>query len=80
MQLHLVAFGIAKEILGQRKLSYEAGEVRNVGELLRQLGNEYPDFRRLATLRVAVNEAYVQNDYVLQPGDELVLIPPVSGG
>lgn len=80
MQLHIVAFGIAKEILGQRKLTYEAGEARNVGEVLSQLSSEYPDFRRLATLRVAVQDAYVKDDYALQAGDELVLIPPVSGG
>lgn len=28
----------------------------------------------------AVNEEYADNDTVIQEGDEVVLIPPVSGG
>ena len=33
-----------------------------------------------ASVHVAVNDAYVPWDYVLQSGDRLVFIPPVSGG
>lgn len=80
MNVHIVAFGIAKDILGHRQFSYEAGEARNVGEVLHRLSGEYPDFRRLASLRVAVNDEYVKNDFLLKAGDELILIPPVSGG
>ena len=28
----------------------------------------------------AVNQSYVDEHYALQPGDEVALIPPVSGG
>lgn len=31
-------------------------------------------------LRYAVNELFVNSDYILQDGDTLALIPPVSGG
>ncbi len=30
--------------------------------------------------RLAVNQAFVRADHALAPGDELALIPPVSGG
>jgi molybdopterin converting factor subunit 1 len=30
--------------------------------------------------RLARNESYLQKDDVLQPGDEIAVIPPVSGG
>jgi molybdopterin converting factor small subunit len=30
--------------------------------------------------RLAVNRAFASRDLVLNPGDELALIPPVSGG
>ncbi len=33
-----------------------------------------------ASVHVAVNDAYVPWEYVLQSGDRLVFIPPVSGG
>ncbi len=80
MHVQLVAFGIAKDILGQRQVTFDTPSAQNVGDLILQLGSTYPDFTKLTSLRVAVNEAYVQNDYVLQDGDEVVLIPPVSGG
>ena len=31
-------------------------------------------------VRVAVNSAYVSGDMVIEPGDEIALIPPISGG
>jgi len=30
--------------------------------------------------RFAVNLEFVYSDYILQPGDEIAFIPPVSGG
>jgi molybdopterin converting factor subunit 1 len=42
------------------------------------------DFPGLApqrkTARLARDEAYLQGDELLQPGDEIAIIPPVSGG
>jgi molybdopterin converting factor subunit 1 len=32
------------------------------------------------TARLARNETYLQSDELLQPGDEIAIIPPVSGG
>jgi MoaE-MoaD fusion protein len=32
------------------------------------------------TTRVARNQAYIGGDDLIQPGDEIALIPPVSGG
>jgi molybdopterin converting factor subunit 1 len=32
------------------------------------------------TARLARNEAYLQSDELLQPDDEIAIIPPVSGG
>ncbi len=33
-----------------------------------------------ATVRVAVNQAFVAPDRVLQAGDEVAFLPPISGG
>jgi len=32
------------------------------------------------TARLARNEAYLLEDELIQPGDEIAIIPPVSGG
>ncbi len=49
--------------------------------VLQQLQIEHPDIGPLVehTL-VAVNQEYAESDRILAEGDELALIPPVSGG
>jgi len=80
MELNILAFGIAKDIVGARKLRYRAAAHTRVGELLEQLQRQYPALQGLNSLKVAVNSEYVGHDYQLSESDEVVLIPPVSGG
>jgi molybdopterin converting factor subunit 1 len=80
MKLQLLAFGIAKDILGQRSMAIEVEAPATVSSLLRRLEQEYPAFNGLVSLRVAVNTEYVEEDHQLKEADEVVLIPPVSGG
>lgn len=50
-------------------------------QLMDRLQEQYPGLSRLAkALAVAVNREYADDDRVLQDGDEVALIPPVSGG
>lgn len=80
MNLKILAFGIAKEILGQLELSIQLTDTATVADLKQFLTDKYPDFQKLASLRVAVNTEYADDNAVLNPNDEIVLIPPVSGG
>lgn len=80
MQLKILAFGIAKEIVGQFELPVELPEKATVGDLKSFLSSQYPDFQKLASLRVALNTEYANDSDALSPNDEIVLIPPVSGG
>lgn len=80
MNFQIIAFGITRDILGKRKLDYQTFETRTVADLLSQLRNDFPELARLTSMRIAVNEEYVKNDHRLSEGDEIVLIPPVSGG
>ena len=34
----------------------------------------------LSVVRVAVNQEYVQMDHPVDPGDEIAMFPPVTGG
>ncbi|MEM7109169.1 MAG: MoaD/ThiS family protein [Bacteroidota bacterium] len=45
-----------------------------------QLLIEYNTFADLASIAFAVNEEYQQDDFELKENDEVVIIPPVSGG
>jgi molybdopterin synthase sulfur carrier subunit len=60
------------------------GEVATVAQLvdwLKTRGANYADaLNNPKLVRVAVNREYVTYDHRLQPGDEVGLFPPVTGG
>ena len=80
MKVNLLAFGIAKEIIGHRFQTWEINPGANVSDLRVMLARQYPLMQNLATLRFAVNNEYATEDLLLQENDEVALIPPVSGG
>ena len=76
----MLAFGIARDILKASTASMDIENGLTIGDLRRQITRDHPEFDLLASLRFAVNEAYVSDSHLLSDGDEVVLIPPVSGG
>ncbi|MEZ4775252.1 MAG: MoaD/ThiS family protein [Bacteroidia bacterium] len=80
MKITLIAYGIAKDILGSREIDYEIPEPASVESLLASLARQYPKFGDLSSLRVAINSEYAPGDQPISSKDEVVLIPPVSGG
>lgn len=80
MKITLLAFGITKDIFGQRQIELEVPDSLQVDSLLTHLGKTYPALQELVSLRVAVNEEYANSDHKINPNDEIVLVPPVSGG
>lgn len=80
MEIQVMAFGIARDILSGSKASFELPKEATVGALKQQILSEHPDFSKLASLKVAVNEEYREDEFPLSEGDEVVIIPPVSGG
>ncbi len=80
MKLDVLAFGIAREILGGSPCNLELPDGASVGDLKEFLFGKYPRFAALASLQVAVNEAFAPENLILKMGDEVAVIPPVSGG
>lgn len=80
MEIKLIAFGIAKDILQTKHLKLEVREQITVADLKAKLCQLYPDFEKLRSLSLAVNEEYQADDFVINATDEVVIIPPVSGG
>ena len=58
MKINLIAFGIAKDILGQRKLNIEIEENSQISDLKNALVSKFPEFGKLAKLSFAINEEY----------------------
>ncbi len=50
------------------------------GELYALLGQRYEFSLRADQVKIAINREYRTMDHTLSPGDEVVFIPPVSGG
>jgi len=80
MEIDIIAFGIAKDIIGQQKIAVEVEESYTVNQLKDWLLKNYPKFIEVQSIKIAVNEVYAKDDLILQAKDEIVIIPPVSGG
>lgn len=80
MKIQVIAFGIAKDILGNSQFALELPAEATVSNLKTKLTEQFPEFTKLASLSVAVNTSYAKDDQLIQPEDEVVIIPPVSGG
>jgi molybdopterin converting factor small subunit len=79
MKINLIAYGIAKDILATKQMEFQfAGET--IADLKTNLLTRYPSFAKLRSLNFAVGEEYQPDSYRLQEKDEVVIIPPVSGG
>lgn len=77
----VVAFGSAVSVLGWSRRTLEISTGARLAAVIEQLENECPRFvEGRGRVRYAVNEAYAGADTVLRAGDEVAIIPPVSGG
>lgn len=80
MKIEILAFGIAKDIIKNRTISIDLPDGSNVGFLKKELTDRFPDFQKLKSIAIAVNEEYQTDEFNLSEKDEVVIIPPVSGG
>ena len=80
MTINVLAFGIAKEILGGSSVAITITGTNTVNNLKQQIENQYIGIKKLTSFMIAVNGEYASSEHVLKPGDEVAIIPPVSGG
>jgi len=74
-------FAIVRERAGVEAVQLQLPEAATVQAASRMLGEKYPSLRDfLPRVAFAVNQEYVAADALLRDGDELAVIPPVSGG
>lgn len=80
MRVTLLAFGMLRELLGRTApLDLPAGST--VEDLLERCRALTPEKDGLwSSVAVAVNQEYVRAGHRLAEGDEVALLPPVSGG
>ena len=80
MKCRIKTFGISREIIGSKQLEMDVPEGYPVADFKNDLFKKYPALAELRSLYIAVNNEYAEDQSVLREGDEIALIPPVSGG
>ena len=81
MKVSLRLFAGLHDVVGQRSVELEIEEGARVSDLRLRLASAYPAVApHLETVVFAVADEYVNTDAALHEGDEISLIPPVSGG
>lgn len=79
MRVSVLLFAALREALGTPQIEIDVPESARVRDVLEQLRSNHPTLagRRFA---IALNRSYGTEDQMLSEGDQIALIPPVSGG
>lgn len=82
MRVKLLLFAGCREAVGSKELEVELPEsVSTVGEAFEVVLGRYPQLRGISkSVAIARNAEYVSGNSPISDGDELAIIPPVSGG
>lgn len=81
MHIQVLFFGRLKDVLARDSENLELPETACVQQVLEHYRIHAPQLQPLLpSLAVAVNQEYAQTTTPLHDGDEVALLPPVSGG
>ena len=80
MQINVRFFAAYRELLNRSVISLDVEVDTTVQGLCVLIGHRFPELPAIDRLLVAVNAEYAQPSRVLCEGDEVAMIPPVSGG
>ncbi len=81
MKIKILMLGPAKDLAGAGEIVVEVAEGATVASLRVALVQAAPSLERaLPTMRFALNDSFAVDDTPVRAGDEVAVIPPVSGG
>jgi MoaE-MoaD fusion protein len=81
MRVRVLLFGQLKDIVGHEEETLELEPGARLSAVMSHYAEQYPGFKGLtASIACAVNQEYAKSSAVLREGDEVGLLPPVSGG
>ena len=81
MQVPVHFYSYFKDLAGCAWAEAELQPPATLNDLLAQVGTRFPKLAAMEkSMLIAVGLDYQPRNYVLQPGDEVSLFPPVQGG
>lgn len=81
IQCRILLFANLAESVGARSVAVALSAPATVSDALDTAAEEYPVIAEMRDhLAVAMGDCYVTSDHTIEDGDEIALIPPVSGG
>src|ERR1700687_1900545 len=81
MQVRVLFFGILKDLAGRSSDSLTLPDEAVVGDVLEHYETKLASLHgKLSSIAVSVNQEYAGPEAKLHSGDEVALLPPVSGG
>ena len=81
MEIKVNFFALYRERAGRRQTTLDLSPGTNVSQMIDEVRHLFPDLAPpTVNIVVAVNTEYAEPDMVLHDGDDVALIPPVSGG
>ena len=79
--MRVLYFGVLKDAFGRGVEEMELTEGASVADLIAACRGRYAGVADVwDSMAVAVNQEYARAEVVLREGDEVALLPPVSGG
>jgi len=81
MHITVRFFALTRDRAGVSQIELELAPGASVANAVQRIADMFPELKALLPrIAFAVNQTYVDRSTMLRPGDELALIPPVSGG
>ncbi len=81
MTVRVLFFASLRERVKRSETAWRLKDGGTVESLWNALVEEFPAIENMGgAVRFAVNREYVDRDHTLADGDEVAIIPPVSGG
>jgi molybdopterin converting factor subunit 1 len=81
ISITILYFARVKDITGVKKETMDLPPNTSIKKLLAKISLSYPDIKSiLNVVKISVNYKIIDMNTILKDGDEVALLPPVSGG
>ena len=81
MQIRVLFFGILKDLSGRNSEALTLPDHATAGSVLEHYERQFTSLKgSLSSIAISINQQYARREDKLRAGDEVALLPPVSGG